>query len=63
MLARTDLLPSGSFMNPRHAAVGEELAVHLIRQAQLHPDIGQPRPLLVPIDPPTSGRRAGLAVT
>ena len=39
----------------RHAAVGEELAVHLVRQAQLHPNVGQPRPLLVPVEPSAGG--------
>src|SRR6267378_4068857 len=44
----------------RHATIGEELAIHLVPQAQLDPDIGQPRPLLVPVEPSAGGlRRAG----
>jgi hypothetical protein len=30
--------------------------------AQLDPDIGQPRPLLVPVEPAAGRRRAGLAI-
>ena len=47
----------------RQVAVGKELAVHLVRQAQLDPDVGQPRPLLVPLEPSADGRRTGLALT
>ena len=47
----------------RHAAIGEELPVHLVRQPQLHPDISQPCALLVRVEPSTGRRRAGLAVT
>ena len=45
----------------RHAA-GEELAVHLVRQAQLDPDIGQPRPPLVPLEPAAGKAGAGPAL-
>ena len=33
----------------------EELTIHLVRQPQLHPDVRQPRPLLVPVEP-SAGR-------
>jgi len=44
----------------RHAAVREQLAIHLVGQTPLDPDVGQPRRCSSPLSQPPSGTGAAL---